>query len=121
MVFVETRQILPKDMHILEGSVFKNLQLPVIRENCDEIMDVIARLYRKHIRSNAPKIGNLYQRTNTAVILFFNTTGCRCQMVLAYFICKMAFDDRIDHKYCGDHCIYNREDVVKYWCLKSSI
>lgn len=28
-------------------------------------------------------------------------------MVLACFICKKAFDDRVDREYCCDNCMYN--------------
>lgn len=49
MVFVEKRQILPDDVHTLEGSTFKDLRLPVNCENRDQITDVIVRLYRNHI------------------------------------------------------------------------
>ena len=107
IVFIEMWQILPNNVHILEKNVFKDLWLPVIRENCDQTTDVIARLYCKHIRSNAPKTGNLYQRTNLAVLWFLNTTSCWRQMILACFICKMAFDNRMNYENCCDNCIYN--------------
>lgn len=29
-------------------------------------------------------------------------------MVLAYFMCKIAFDDKMDREYCCDNCMYNR-------------
>ncbi len=32
-------------------------------------------------------------------------------MVLAYFMCKMALDDRIDHEYFCDNYIYNYREV----------
>ncbi len=76
IVFIETRQILPEDVHTLKESTFKDFQLLVTRENCDQTTDVITRLYREHIQSNAPKIGNSYQRTNPAVLWLLNTTGC---------------------------------------------
>ena len=76
MVFVKTRQILIDNMHILERSIFKDLWLPVTYENCNQTIDVITRLYRKHIRSNVPKTVNLYQRSDPAVLWFLNTTGC---------------------------------------------
>lgn len=68
MVFIETRQILPDNMYILEGSAFKDFQLLIIGEYCDQITDVIARLYHEYIRSNGPKTGNSYQKTNTAIL-----------------------------------------------------
>ncbi len=111
MVFLETWQILPDDVHTLEGNAFKDLWLLVIRENCDQTTDVIARLYRKHIRLNVSKNGNSYQRTDPAVLWFLNTTSCQRQMVLVCFMCKMAFDDRIDRKNCCDNCMYNREEA----------
>lgn len=75
MVFVEMWQILPKDVHTLEGSAFKNLQLPVTRENCDQTTDIIARLYHEYIQLNVSKTGNSYQRTNLTVYWFLNTTS----------------------------------------------
>ncbi len=111
MVFVKTRQILPKDVHTLEGSAFKDLQLLVTYENCDQTMDVIVRLYHKHIRSNTPKTGNLYQKTDLAVLWFLNTTGCQCRIVLACFMCKMAFDDRINCEYYSDNYMYNHGEA----------
>ncbi len=49
MIFMETRQILHDNLHTLEGSTFKDLQLPITRENCDQTIDVIARLYCENI------------------------------------------------------------------------
>lgn len=77
MVFIEMWQILPDDIHILEGSIFKDLWLLVTCKNCDQITDIIVRLYCKHICSNAPKTKNTYQRTDPAVLWFLSTTGCR--------------------------------------------
>lgn len=45
LIFVDTGQILPTDMHTLDGNAFKDLQLSISRNNCDQITDVIARLY----------------------------------------------------------------------------
>ncbi len=45
LIFVDLRQILHTDVHTLDGSAFKDLWLPVSRENCDQITDIIARLY----------------------------------------------------------------------------
>ncbi len=70
-------------------------------------MDVIVRLYREHIQSKVAKIGNSYQKTNPAVLWFLNTTRCRRRMVLACFICKQAFDDRLDREYYCDNYMYN--------------
>lgn len=39
--------------------------------------------------------------------MVFESIGCQRQIVLACFICKMAFDDRIDRKYYYDNCVYN--------------
>lgn len=60
IVFVETWQILPDNMHTLKETVFKDFWVRIILENCDQITDVIARLYYKYIRLNALKTGNLY-------------------------------------------------------------
>lgn len=111
MVFVETRQILPNNVHTLEGSAFNDLRLPITRENRDQITDVIARLYCNHICLNAPKTEKSYQKTDPAILWFLNTTGCQRQMVLACFMCKMAFDDRIDWENCYDNCMYNRGEA----------
>ena len=32
-------------------------------------------------------------------------------MILAYFICKMAFDDRLKRENCCDNCIYKKAEV----------
>lgn len=40
-----------------------------------------------------------------------NIIGCQHQIVLAYFIYKMVFNDRIDCKYYCNNCIYNHEEV----------
>lgn len=32
-------------------------------------------------------------------------------MILAYFICKIVFDDKMDLKYCCDNCMYNSVEV----------
>ena len=95
-------------MYTLEGSAFKNLWLLIICENCNQIMDIIARLYYKHIQFNIPKTENSYQKTNLTVLWFLNTTGCWCQIVLACLIYKIAFNDRIDCEYYYDNYIYNR-------------
>lgn len=114
MVFVETREILPDDVHTLEGSAFKDLQLPITRENRDQTTDIIARLYRKHIKSNAPKTGNSYQRTDPVVLWFLNTIGCRRQMVLACFIFKITLDDKIDCEYIVTIVCTTMERLDKY-------
>lgn len=106
-------------MHTSEGSTFKNLQLPVTHENCYQKTNVITRLYYEHIRLNVPKTGNLYQRTDLAVLSFLNTTGCRCQMILTYFICKMVFDDRINCKNCYDNCMYNCREAEQVPVFKA--
>lgn len=41
MVFVHPSQILLDNVHTLERSAFKSLQLPVSKENCKQITDVI--------------------------------------------------------------------------------
>ena len=53
------------------------------------------------------KTGNFYQRTNLAILWFFNTTRY-CQMLLAYFMYKIIFDNKIDCKYYYNNYIYNR-------------
>ncbi len=42
MVFVHLSQVLPDDVHTLEHSAFKSLRLPVSRENCEQITNIIA-------------------------------------------------------------------------------
>ena len=44
-IFVDIGQTLPTNVHTLDGIAFKNLLLPVSCNNCDQITDVIARLY----------------------------------------------------------------------------
>ncbi len=42
MIFVYPSQILPDDVHTLEHSAYKSLQLPINRENRKQITNVIA-------------------------------------------------------------------------------
>ena len=42
IVFVSSSQVLPDNVHMLEQSAFKNLRLPVSRENREQITDIIA-------------------------------------------------------------------------------
>lgn len=111
MIFIETWQILPNNVHTLEQSIFKDLQLLVTHENHDQITDVITRLYHKYIWSNAPKTGNLYQKTNPAVFWILNTTGCWRWIVLACLMYKIVLDDRINREYYSDNCIYNHREA----------
>ncbi len=66
MVFVHPSQILLDDMHMLEHSAFKSLRLPVCRENCKQITDVIVPLYKDKLQS--AKTGNTYERTNLGIL-----------------------------------------------------
>ncbi len=100
-------------MHILEEGAFKDLELSVSCENRDQIMDIMIRLYRKHIQSKVARTGNLYQKTNLAILWFLNITRYFRQMILAYFTCKMALDDRMDREYYCDNCMYNHVEVIK--------
>lgn len=68
LVFIEMQQILPDDVHTLERSAFTDFWLPIIRKNCNQITDIIIRLYCKYIRLNTPKIESLYQRTDPAIL-----------------------------------------------------
>lgn len=111
IVFVETRQILLDDLNTLDGSAFKDLRLPVSQENRDQITDVIIRLYRENIQSKARKTGNAYQKTDSAILWFLNTIGCRRRMVLACFMCKMAFDDQLNRDNCCDNCMFKSVEV----------
>ena len=43
------RQILSDNVYILERNVFKDLQLFIIYENCNQTIDIIARLYHKYM------------------------------------------------------------------------
>lgn len=78
--------------------------MPVTHENCDQTIDVIAKLYCEHIYLNVLKIGNLYQRTDPVVPWFLNITGYQRQIIL-------AFDNRIDCENCCDNYIYNYREV----------
>ncbi len=49
IVFVHPSQVLPDDVHMLEQSAFKNLRLPVSRENREQITDIIAQLYKNKL------------------------------------------------------------------------
>ncbi len=45
LIFVDPRQILPTNVYTLDSNTFKDLRLPVSRENRDQITDIIVRLY----------------------------------------------------------------------------
>ena len=49
IVFVKTPQILSDNIYTLEESTFNNVQLPITFENCNQKINVIARLYYKYI------------------------------------------------------------------------
>ena len=110
MVFVHPSQVLPDDVHILEQSTFRNLRLPVSRENREQITDVIAQLYKNKLQS-AKKTGNIYEKTDSGILWFLNTSGCRRQLILACFICKKAFKPFPDLVDCYDNCMYNHTDA----------
>ncbi|WP_375449210.1 C-terminal helicase domain-containing protein [uncultured Nostoc sp.] len=110
MVFVHPSQVLPDDVHMLEQSAFKNLRLPVSRENREQITDVIAQLYKNKLQS-AKKTGNAYERTDPGILWFLNTSGCRRQLILACFMCKKAFKPFPDLADCCDNCMYNHTDA----------
>ncbi len=57
------------------------------------------------------RTGNAYQKTDQAVLWFLNTTGCRQRMILACFICKIAFEDRLECDNCCDNCMYNNAEA----------
>ncbi len=57
------------------------------------------------------KTRNSYQKTDLAVLWFLNTIGCWRQIVLACFLCKKAFHDRMDCEYCCDNCIDNSIEI----------
>ncbi len=57
------------------------------------------------------RTGNAYQRIDPAVLCFFNTTECQRCMILAYFMYKMAFDDRLEHENYCDNCMYNNAEA----------
>ncbi len=98
-------------MHILDGNVFKDLQLSVSCENHDQIIDVIARLYQENGQTRMARTENAYQRINLAVLRFLNTTGCWQRMILACFICKMAFDDKLKRDNYYDNYMYNNMEA----------
>ena len=111
IVFIETRQILSDNMHILEGSAFKDLCLPITCENQEQITDFIVRLYYKHIHSNIPKTKNLYQKIDLAILWLLNTTSCQCQMIVVYFIFKIVSDNKIYCENCYNNCMYDYEEA----------
>ncbi len=77
LIFVDPRQILPTNVYILNGNTFKDLRLPVSRKNCNQITNVIARLYQKNGQTKIARTGNAYQKTDPAVLWILNTTKCR--------------------------------------------
>lgn len=99
-------------MHTLNGNAFKNLWLPVNRENCDhQITDVIARLYQENGQTEMATMGNSYQRSDLAMLWFLNGTRCQQRMILACFMCKMTFDDRIKYDNCCDNYMSKNTDA----------
>lgn len=90
-------------MHIIEESIFKNFLIPITYENCDQVMKVILKLYHKYIQSNVKKTKKLYQRTDLAILWFFNITRYKCQLILVYLICKIASNDRMNYKHYYDN------------------
>lgn len=86
--------------------------MPITCENWNQTIDVIARLYYEHIHLNVPKMGNSYQKSDPAILLFLNLIGYLPQMVLSCFMCKMAFNAKIGCDNCYDHYIYNRKEVA---------
>ena len=111
MVFVNTSQILPDNVHTLESSMFKDLQLPVTRDNQDRITNVIAKLYRNNLEPKRETGGNAYETTDPALLWYINTSGWRRRMLLACFMCKYAFQDKSGILDCCDHCIYSRVET----------
>ena len=49
IVFVYPSQVLLDNVHTLEHSAFKSLQLPISRENCEQITNVNAQLYKNKL------------------------------------------------------------------------
>ena len=54
------------------------------------------------------RTGNVYQKTDLAILWFLNTTRYWRRMILACFICKMAFNNRLERENFCDNCIYKR-------------
>ena len=94
VLFVNSKQILPDDIHTLEASPFKDLQMAVSCKNQDIITDVVAKLYRDNLQHNKEKDGNMYEQTDPAILWYINTSACRRHMLLASFMCKSAFADK---------------------------
>lgn len=46
------------------------------------------------------KIRNAYQKIDLAILSFLNTIRCQQNMILAYYIYKIAFDDKLKCENC---------------------
>ncbi len=68
LIFIDLRQILSTNVHTLDGSAFKDFWLPVSRKNCNQITDVITRLYQENGQTRMARTGNGYQRTDPAML-----------------------------------------------------
>ena len=110
IVFVHPSQVLSDNVHMLEQSAFKNLRFSISRENCEQITDVIAQLYKSKLQF-AKKTENVYKRTDLGIIWFLNTFGCRQQLILVCFMCKKKFKPFPNLANCCDNYIYNHTDV----------
>lgn len=97
--------ILPNNMHTLEYSAFKSLQLLVNRENYEQITNVIIKLYKDKLQ--LAKTRNTYEITNPKILWFLNASRCRQWLILVCFIYKKAFKLFSNLANCCDHCIYN--------------
>lgn len=110
IVFVHSCQVLLNNMHIPEQSTFKNLRLSISKENCKQIIDIIAQLYKTKLQL-AKQIKNAYEKTNLRIFQFLNTSQYKQQLILVYFICKIAFKLFPDLADCCKNCMYNHTDA----------
>ena len=94
---------------MLEQNVFINLQLPVSRQNCEQITNIIAQLYKNKLQ--LAKTRNIYEKINSRILWFLNTSQYKQRLILAYFIYKEAIKLFPDLANCYDKFMYNHINV----------
>ena len=109
LIFVNPQQILPTDVHTLDGKAFKNLQLPVSRENCNQITDIIARLNQENGQTRMTN-GKCLPEDRFSGTVVFEYHWMLATHDLACFMCKMVFDDKLKRDNGCDNCIYKNAE-----------
>ncbi len=66
MIFIHPSQVLLDNVYTLEYSAFKSFRLPINRETCKPITDIIAQLYKDKLE--LAKTGNAYEKTDPEIL-----------------------------------------------------